>query len=356
MTVIDGLARGARRGRHTVLVSRGTYAEHYDSADVVEYDAGPYVDGRRARVDAVAARTGLGRPFQNRSYGRAMEVLPEAEHTLLLHNAPYTGGLAPRRSYPVLYAHNEVLPGPRLAVARALSGFEGVVAVSTWLADRLAQRTPRALRERIVPLVNGVDTSAFRPGSWARGERLRVLFLGRVVPAKGADLLLSACERLASPDVEVRIVGSAGFSSADALTPYEAALRRQAESLPHPVEFVPFVDRYAVAAHYEWADVVVLPARWHDPCPLTLLESMASGAATVITESGGMPEAAGGSAVVVPREDPDRLAEVIDALLTSESLLAQLRHRARERAVELDWSNRSAELEQVLTRLGAPVD
>lgn len=353
MTVINGLAGGTQGGRHRVLVSHGSYSERYDTADVLEYTAGPWVSGPRARADAIGARLGVGRPFQRAAYGDAVSVLPSDEHSLLLHNAPYVAGLAPRHAHPVLYAHNEVLPGSRPAVARGLAGMAGVIAVSTWLAERLRDRAPRSLRERIVPLVNGVDTTAFRPSPRERRERLRLLFIGRVVPEKGADLLLAACSRLADPDIDVRIVGSAGFSPSGQLTPYEVSLRQQATSMPGNVEFVPFVDRFGVPSHYAWADAVILPARWNDPCPLTLLEAMASGAATIISESGGMPEAAGGSAIMVPRDDVDRLAEAIGSLSAEDQLL-DLRRRARARALQLDWASRSVALDTILMGFGAP--
>lgn len=351
MTVIDGLARGDHDPqRHRVLVAEGTYPDRYSSAEVIEYPPGPWVDGRRAKVDALAARAGLGRPFAHSSYQRAMAVVPEDEHVLLLHNAPFTGRLAPARSTPVLYAHNEILPGPRFAAARAIGGFAGIVAVSDWLAQQLSDRLPRSIQDRISVLLNGVDVEAHSASTRPERDQVNILFLGRVVAQKGTDLLLRACARLDRAGARVRVVGSAGFSADGSLTPYEEELRVLAAQARTPVEFRPFIQRDRVPDEYAWADVVVLPARWNDPCPLTLLEAMASGAAIVISDSGGMPQQAAGSAVIVPRDNVDALAQAIEALVDDPGERRRLGELARARAEDLDWSSRAAQLHDLLAR------
>ena len=354
MTVIDGLARGARGPRHLVLVSAGTYLDRYESADVIEYDAGPWLTNSRARFDAVAARAGIGRPFRSVAYRRATQQVPRGEATLLLHNAPFTGHLTSRDVAAVLYAHNEVLPGTRWAAGRALERVEAIVAVSTWLAERLQTKAPPALRGRVVPVLNGVDTAAFTVPERSAREPRRILFLGRVIPEKGPDLLLDALVKLRRPELQVRIVGSNGFSALEPLSSYEKALRAKATLLPGSVEFLPFVERAGIPELFRWADLVVLPARWHEPCGLTLLEALASGAPTVISDSGGMPEVANGAALVVPRDDVRALASSIADLLDDSRLRLVLGTRARHRAEELDWTTRSALLDRSLQGLGLP--
>ncbi|MGO4362995.1 glycosyltransferase family 4 protein [Terrabacter sp. RAF57] len=347
MTVIDGLAAAAPAAQsHAVLVARTTYRERYESARALEYEPGPYVSAPAARADAVAARAGWGKPFLEHSMGDAMDHVPDDAAALMIHNGPFLARHAPKQIPTILYAHNEVLPGAVPWVAsRACHGFEGVVAVSSWLAERLAPRMPARLRQNVQVVLNGVDTTAFSPSERSGDrDRVRVLFLGRVVREKGPDLVLSACRLLARHDLEVRIVGSAGFSPGGALSSYEQILRRTAADLPGAVSFVPFTERSEVAAHYRWADIVALPSRWDDPCPLTTLEAMACGAATIVADSGGMPECAGDGALVVPKNDSSRLAEVIEALLDDQTLRQQWGERGRQRAELLSWTTASAKL------------
>lgn len=355
MTVIDGLARPrAESARHQVLVAEGTYAERYSSAEVISYrPASPR--SRSARlVDSALARMGAGRPYASREYLAAFKVLSDVPRTVLLHNAPDVATRLPAQSAPVLYAHNEILHGAPWARRRSVRGLEGIITVSEWLAERTRTRVPPSMRTRVVALVNGVDTDTFAPVDRTDRPGLRVLYVGRVIPEKGPDVLLDAVERAGILGLTVRIVGSEGFALDGLLSSYERSLRRRASTLSCGVEFVPFTPRAALPAHYEWADVVTLPSRWQEPCGLTLLESLASGVATVVTESGGMPEVAGDAAIVIPRDDPDALADVLRQLAASPIARRDLGGRARERSLAFSWPGRAERLDEILKQWGLP--
>lgn len=68
-----------------------------------------------------------------------------------------------------------------------------------------------------------MDTALFRPRTGpVQTDRPRLLFLGRMVPQKGPDLLVRACLKLdPALDFELVMVGRPGFSADAALTPYE---------------------------------------------------------------------------------------------------------------------------------------
>jgi glycosyltransferase involved in cell wall biosynthesis len=80
------------------------------------------------------------------------------------------------------------------------------------------------------------------------------------------------------------------------------------------------------------ADVVVIPSRY-DGMALTLLEAMACGTAIVATRVPGT-SALGGAGQLVPVEDPESLAEAVDALLADPQRRRLLGAAARERAVK----------------------
>jgi glycosyltransferase involved in cell wall biosynthesis len=355
MTVIDGLARPtAESARHQVLVAEGTYAERYNSADVISYPPAPPRSRSVRLVDTALARMGAGRPFASREYRAAFKVLSDAPHTVLLHNAPNVATLLPAQSAPVLYAHNEILHGAPWAAHSSVRGLEGIITVSEWLAERTRHRVPRSMRSRVVSLVNGVDTDSFVPVDRTDRDGLRILYVGRVVPEKGPDVLLDAVERAGIHGLTVRIVGSEGFAIDGPLSSYERALRRRASTLSCGVEFVPFTPRAKLPAHYDWADVVTLPSRWEEPCGLTLLESLASGVATVVTESGGMPEVAGDAAIVIRRNDPGALIDVLRQLADAPTARSDLGRRARERSMEFTWAGRAERLHEILEEWGLP--
>src|SRR5690606_9195443 len=142
-------------------------------------------------------------------------------------------------------------------------------------------RLPPSLRDRVVVVRNGVDTAFFHPADDGPHDGLRVVFVGRMIPDKGADVLVDAVRRLGRDDVTLTLIGSTGFDPRAELSSFERAVRDATAALPGTVRLHPFLPRARVAAELRDADVVVVPSRWPEPFGLTILEGMASGAATV---------------------------------------------------------------------------
>jgi glycosyltransferase involved in cell wall biosynthesis len=356
-TVVHGLAGATPPGqpRTRVAVARGTYPDHYPTADVVPYDQ---VRPRRwdRYADAIAARVGLLRAGARRELGAALTGQGAWEPSVVLaHNAPQLVALVDeRRHAPVLYAHNQLLRTYSAREAgQALGAAVAVVCVSDFLSERTADRLPPSLRERVVTVRNGVDAAFFHPEPGrAPGEALHVVYVGRMLRDKGPDLLLDALGRLDRPDVRATFVGTVGFAPDAELSPYERELRRSADPLGDRVTWLPFRPRPDVARILRTADVVVVPSRWPEPFALTVLEGMASGAAVVAARIGGVPEAAGDAALLVPPDDPRALGDALDALADDRDLLARLRAAGRAHAVAHDWTTARARLDAVLEDRG----
>lgn len=354
-TVVDGLSR--HRGdqpRPAVLVADGTYAERYDSADVFEY-----LPGRPRRsdryVDTLCGRAGLARPGARRVFPA---VLSEQDHWppayVVAHNAPaMIPHVDERRHVPLLYAHNQILGKySSREAARVLGPAAAVICVSDFLADETRARLPSALHDKVRTVRNGVDTTMFGVSRVPRRDRLRVVFVGRVIPAKGVHVLLDAVRRLGRSDVEVTIVGRPGFDGGAPLDAYERRLRRTAADIPGPVRFASFVPRTKLPWLLASADVSVVPSIWPEPFGLTALESMAAGAVVVASDVGGIPEALGDGGTLVPADDPGALAAVLGAL-ADEPSLDEVSARSREAAAARSWTSTAAELSRILHDQGA---
>lgn len=348
-TVVHGLATAGDRGRRPrVVVARGTYPDRYPSADVVEYTERP---GRRTDryVDATAGRLGLGRPRARRRYAATVAgqaTWPPA--VVLAHNAPQlVGSIDAARHVPVLYAHNELLRTySRREAGRALAPAAGIVCVSQFLADRTRDRLPATLHERVVVVRNGVDTDLFRPAPEddpATG--LRVAFVGRMIPAKGADVLVEALRRLGRADVALTLVGSHGFDPSAPPTAFERSVRAAATALPGPVTVSPSLPRAQVATVLRHTDVLVVPSRWPEPFGLTVLEGMASGAAVVGSAIGGVPEAGGDALLPVTPDDADAIAAELARLADRGSELDRVRTASRRHALTCGWDRSLRELQ-----------
>jgi len=356
MTVIHELARQHARagGSSEVIVNAGTRHD-YDSATCVEVQTtGRTLRRPAALVDAVTGRLGRIRPLGAATYRGLVEAVP-AGHAgpVFAHNAVGAVPALGRRCKTAqlyLYAHNQLFRsyGNR-ELKSVLRSASAVVCVSEFLADRVRERLPGETRVHAV--LNGVDTERFRPVAVERRERDDpvVLFLGRVIPDKGAHLLLQAALRLApGRRFRVWVVGRPGFAPNAPLSDYERSLRRLAAPLGERAQFRGFADRSGVLEVYQVASIACVPSDWDDPCPLTTGEAMACGLPTVVARRGGIPEVGAAAVQYFDPRRSDELAEVLAALLDS----PQERHRwgqmARARAEELSWKHQYERLLAVL--------
>ncbi|MEH1012741.1 glycosyltransferase [Micromonospora sp. CPCC 206060] len=173
--------------------------------------------------------------------------------------------------------------------------------------------------ERIVVKPNGIPD----PGTPAPlGDGF--LFLGRLSPEKGLDLLLTAWRR--HPDGALGPLRIAGDGELRPLV--EAAAAERAD-----VTFLGPLDRAGVRAALDASSVVLATSTWHDVLPTVIIEALASGRPVLGTALGGIPylvgvdDPAGPAGWVVPAE-PAALAA---ALPTARSGAAALAGAARAR-------------------------
>jgi glycosyltransferase involved in cell wall biosynthesis len=91
--------------------------------------------------------------------------------------------------------------------------------------------------------------------------------------------------------------------------PQRRILEAKARDLP--VDFAGYLSAPAdVAAFLRSIDVFVMPSRW-EGLPNALLEALECGANVVATDVPGMAEAAAGSAILVPPDEPALLADAV---------------------------------------------
>jgi glycosyltransferase involved in cell wall biosynthesis len=356
-TVVHGLSEHRPDGspNPAVVVARGTYPDRYPSAEAIEYrprkplQVGPV--GER-HVDAGLSVLGLPRWAARRSWRATVASQSKWPPSVVLaHNAPQLIPLVDTgRHVPVLYAHNQLFGTYRPRESGSvLRDAAAVICVSNALADELRDRLPVLLHDRLRVVHNGVDVEAFRrSGPLERQGPLRVVFLGRMIPDKGADVLVAAVRKLARADIELTLVGSSGFSASDPLTPFESEIRRQLTAMVGRSSIRPFVPRHEVAALLQQADVAVVPSRWREPFALTVLEAMAAGAAVVASRIGGIPEALGGAGVLVDPGDDSALADAIEALADDESYRLRVARECLAQAQRSTWTAASARLSSVL--------
>lgn len=209
---------------------------------------------------------------------------------------------------------------------RALTRFDGVVAVSEPLRQSLLARGVPEDRLHLIP--NGwvppeeyLDRDSARRELGLPEDRMIIGWIGRLIPIKGCDVFLKALEKLGpdTPDWHGVVVGDG---------PERAALEEQAGSLGI-ADRVTFTGSVPEAARIAKAlDLFVLSSR-SEGTPMTILEVMGAGVPVVATAVGGVPEIAAPPSAgwLVPAERPDALALTVGESLSDER---QRRSRANE--------------------------
>ena len=206
-------------------------------------------------------------------------------------------------THPILYLDRgrHFLPG---VVKRLAARLVTSVVPSRFMAGHF----PRAQ-----VIANPYDAATFRPSA-SENERSGVLFVGRLVPEKGCDLLLDAFARsTAATGSRLTIVGNG---------PELPALRRQAEALglSARVEFRGELIGTELAAEMLAHRVMAVPTLCEEAFGIVALEGLACGCRMVVAESGGLLEAVGPLALTFPRGDAAALAGCIDSAFGSDDV------------------------------------
>jgi glycosyltransferase involved in cell wall biosynthesis len=105
------------------------------------------------------------------------------------------------------------------------------------------------------------------------------------------------------------------------------------------VTFVGRLEREAIAALYQSADVAVNPSRV-DNMPNSILEALASGVPVVSTDVGGIPDMVehGRTALLVPPQDPQAMAESIVRLFNDRALAQRIASAGLADVQQFGWS------------------
>jgi len=177
-----------------------------------------------------------------------------------------------------------------------------------------------------------VDTSVARDRD--------VVFLGRLVSDKGADVVIEALRLLRLRGVEpgLTVIGDG---------PEAPALRRQAAEagLSAQVRFIGTRTGSELRRELNRHRIMVVPSRWAEPFGVVALEGAACGCFVIGANGGGLPEAIGPCGELFPSGDSGALASALQRRLndpsppTTPPIAAHLaRHRRRavaERYLEI---------------------
>jgi glycosyltransferase involved in cell wall biosynthesis len=294
------------------------------------------------------------------NYARALRRLPRRPDVIIVHNdlvaPPFLKRMFPEAKV-VVWLHNEQRTNQR-SMAHTIASTDAFIAVSRCTLDWTV-RHHSLPAEKAHAICNAVNLNTFTPRANLEPgpDGVRVLFLGRIDPNKGPDIVADAVGALKKKGVAVRL------SVAGALwwygnhnqmdDPYMRLLKEKMDAVG--AEYLGLVARPDVPALIRAHDIACVLSRTKDPCPLVAMEAMAGGCAVLGTDRGGLPEVCGDAAVIVNPDDFDAVVAGLTRLVTDPATLLDYKRRGLMRAQQNTWSNRMEEFEGLLRDMSSPI-
>ncbi|MDI6724033.1 MAG: glycosyltransferase family 4 protein [Methanobacterium sp.] len=210
------------------------------------------------------------------------------------------------------------------------------IAVSQWTKNQVVD-SYNIDPSSIEVIHNGVNTDNFCPKNGKNSHDIFpkledidvpvVLSTSRLIGAKGASFLLKAIPKILD-EVDAHFLfagtGKIGFDIPE-----------------DSFSYVGYVDYLKMPYLYASSDIFILSSLYEN-FPMSVLESMSSGIATISTEVGGVPEIIknGKNGLLIPRRDVDAIADSIIKLVNNDSNRKKIGKKARKDVEKnFDWKN-----------------
>lgn len=203
---------------------------------------------------------------------------------------------------------------------RALRVSDRIACVSGHMAGLCGELLGSSSKIRVVH--NPIKIEKTSPSS-EYSRDIDVLFVGRLSPEKGVDILIEAVSSM--PELVVIIAGDG-----------DLAAPLKASAGPH-IRFLGWIAHSELARLYERAKLVVVPSR-SEPQGVVVLEALASGTPVAGARVGGIPEmiADGQNGWLFKPNDSEELRALLRRLFASPDLLRSASKVASSSIVRFD--------------------
>lgn len=181
-------------------------------------------------------------------------------------------------------------------------------------------------KTRVIVLPHGVDIRRFVPGPNGHSN---ILYVGRIDPIKGLDLLIDTVRRM-KRDIKVKVVGG---PSKD--VEYLDSLKDSAKDLN--IRFVGPVKQNLLCDYYLRAGMVIIPS-YYESFGLVGLEAMAAARPVIGFEDTGLSETVGKDAGILVPRGVNHLTHAINLLIDNRELRHALGRKGRQKAVQFSWA------------------
>ena len=209
---------------------------------------------------------------------------------------------------------------PRYWLARAATTN---IAVTSHVDRR--QKLPRT---KVV--YHGIEDPLPNPDRSMPSQKLRIAYVGRLVPEKGIPVLLEAGKILKAEghDFEIRIIGDGSERPK-----LEELIQR--EKLEPVTSITGFLTGDAFARALQHVSVVVMPSTWEETAGLAAIEQLTRGRLVVAADIGGLSEVLGDTGLKFTPGNAVSLANCLRSVIENPALIGLYGQKARNRALRL---------------------
>lgn len=207
---------------------------------------------------------------------------------------------------------------------------------------RLGEEADKDSEFKVIP--NGVETERFKPIERRQNPKVKILFIGRLIPRKGFHKVVEALPKvrqLTKNPFEVEVVGTG--SAREELDKLAEELK--VSDLIHYTGTVPYEKLHE---SYQYADIFVLTS-FSEGMPSVILEAEGAGLPIVASDVGGNNEIVkeGENGYLMQVNDTDKLAEDLARLIDDADLRARMGQKSLEIAQQYDWANIMSEYDKL---------
>ncbi len=202
-----------------------------------------------------------------------------------------------------------------------------------------------AQRDRVGVIPGGVDTELFSPmdrdlvrQTLGLQDTNIILYVGRIEPLKGVDILLRAVSQLDRAHPVKTIIIGGDLENDSEITRLKALTVDL--GISQVVSFMGRLEQQVLPSYYNAADICVVPS-YYESFGLVALEAMSCGTPVIASRVGGLPTFVKDSLTgyLIPWHCPEPFADVLEILLDSDGMRKVMGGAAREAALGMGWPN-----------------
>ena len=291
---------------------------------------------------------------------------PKTQITVICHSHPMAvavGWCFGHRVKLIMISHGDIFHRPadsydpaitllyRLTTRKAHQLAAMNVALSPVMAKRI--QAHGVSNKKVILIPNGIHPSEIgliypdlpKVEHW-RTNPLKLLFIGRLNPVKGVDILLESLRLLRQKEINVSltIIGIGRPKDHESIASF--VIQHALSSFVKTIQSQP---RNQLAMHYADSHLVVVPSR-DEALPTVVLEAMACGRPVVGTNVSGIDFLIqdGITGIIVAPNSPSSLANALEQLNDNREKMAMMANESLKRAQQFDWKSNIHALEVIL--------